>query len=107
MTRPFVLSGFVARLAAMDQPDQERGDRHPGELVPIEEGKAEQRGLMEIIEGNPEQTDERQQQQYPQRRTPISTGVCTGLLRYWNPCSGRMVARTTIFIAAATHYARM
>src|SRR4029077_1674181 len=64
------LRGFVARKAAIDQPDQERGDRYPRKLVPIEERKAEQRGLGEIVEGHPEQADERDQQQNPHGGTP-------------------------------------
>src|SRR6185437_2462461 len=59
---PALLLGLVRRSAAIDQPDQQRGDRYPGELVPIEEGKAEQRGLQEIVERHPQQADKRDQQ---------------------------------------------
>ena len=42
-------------------PSQKRSHRHPGELVPVEEGKAEQHGVMEIVERDPQQPDVRQQ----------------------------------------------
>ena len=59
------LRSLVGGALAVDQPDQERGDRHPRQLVPIEERKAEQRRFLEIVERHPQQADKGQQQQDP------------------------------------------
>src|ERR1022692_1201644 len=64
------LRGFVRRAATIDQPDQERTDRHPGQLVPIEKRKAEQRRFLEIVERHPQQADERHEQKDPHGPTP-------------------------------------
>ena len=49
-----------------DQIGQPRRDRHPGQLIPVEERKPEQRRFRLRIERNPQQPDERQQQQQRQ-----------------------------------------
>jgi hypothetical protein len=41
----------------IDDPGQQGRDRHPKQLVPIEERKAEKPWLDVIIEGNPEEPD--------------------------------------------------
>src|SRR5262249_17892874 len=52
---------------AICQPGQNNGDWNPGELVPVEERYAENRGLPEIVERDPQQADiwNEQQQQDP------------------------------------------
>src|SRR5580704_499272 len=76
------LWGFVGGAAPIHQPDQQRADRYPCQLVPIEKRKPEQPRLQEVIERHPQQTDKRQQQQNPhwanstgQRLGPISNGT--------------------------------
>src|ERR1700753_2739572 len=59
------LWGFVGGAAPVHQPDQQRADRHPCQLVPIEKRKPEQLRIQEVIERYPQQTDKRQQQQNP------------------------------------------
>src|SRR5258708_17119765 len=78
------LRSFVGGAAAIDQPDQQRTDRHPCQLIPIEKRKSEQRRLLEIIKRYPQQADKRQQQQDPHGRTPASRRRLKPALRYWN-----------------------
>src|SRR5439155_20062730 len=82
--------GFVGRKPPIDQPDQQRTDRDPRQLVPIEERKAEQRRLRGIVERHPQQADKRQQQQDPHGGAPFwasaadrfrSTTLARGKLR--------------------------
>src|SRR5687768_11778316 len=42
---------------------QKRGQRHPGELVPIEEGEPEKLRVVMVVEGHPEEPDIGEQQQ--------------------------------------------
>jgi hypothetical protein len=48
-----LLRSFVGSAAAIDQPNQQRTDRHPSQLVPVEKRKAEQRRLQGIVERHP------------------------------------------------------
>src|SRR5258705_12767551 len=50
-------------------PRQKRSYRHPAELIPVEEREAEQHGVMEIIERDPQQPDERQEKK-PEMMAP-------------------------------------
>src|ERR1700722_6592899 len=59
------LWGFVGGAAPINEPDQQRADRHPCQLVPIEKWKPEQLRLQEVVERHPQQADKRQQQQNP------------------------------------------
>src|SRR5581483_2485247 len=53
---------------------EQRGQRHPGELIPVEEREAEQKGLPNVVERHDHQADERQQQQktYHALSSPVS-----------------------------------
>src|ERR1700737_819195 len=75
---------FVRGKAAIDQPDQQRTDRDPGQLVPVEKRKAEQRRFQEIIERHPQEADEGQQQQDPHRRTPAPSRQLQPAFLYGN-----------------------
>jgi hypothetical protein len=48
---------------AEDNPDQHGRQRHPQQLVPVEEGEAEQGGKIAVVERNPQQGDEGEQQE--------------------------------------------
>src|SRR5712675_978922 len=52
------------------EPGQQRGDRHPGELIPIEERESEEHRIIEIVEGHPQQPDIRQEQEPKAMRYP-------------------------------------
>src|SRR6185437_206197 len=94
---PALLLGLVRRSAAIDQPDQQRGDRYPGELVPIEEGKAEQRGLQEIVERHPQQADKRDQQKSPHGRAPVLADVARPALFLGNVFGTGMLLSNRIY----------
>src|SRR6185312_5099087 len=49
----------------VDEPSQQCGDGHPSQLIPVEEGKAEQLRQALIVERDGEQAEEWQQQQQP------------------------------------------
>src|SRR5262249_55346365 len=51
------LISVVIAHAPIGDPGQESGDRHPCELVPVEERKAEESRLTEIEEGHPGEPD--------------------------------------------------
>ena len=55
------ISLFI-RITPVRDPGQEGGHRHPGELVPVEEGKTEQHRVVKIIKRDDEQTEQRQKQ---------------------------------------------
>lgn len=46
-----------------DNPDEDGGYRHPGKLVPVEKGEAEQYGRVAVVQGRPEQPEKGQQEQ--------------------------------------------
>src|SRR5260370_12402264 len=75
---------FIGGAAAIDQPDQQRTDRHPCQLIPIEKRKSEQCRLLEIIKRHPQQADEWQQQQDPHGRTPALHRRLKPAFHYWN-----------------------
>src|SRR4051794_41908811 len=62
---------FTARSPdlAEDDPGEQRRDRHPRELVPVEEREAEQLGLLVGVQRHPQEPDERRhEQQVPEPR---------------------------------------
>jgi hypothetical protein len=52
----------IMGVGPVGDPRQKRGHRYPGELIPVKEREAEQDGIVEIVERNPQQPDERQQE---------------------------------------------
>jgi hypothetical protein len=59
-------------IGPVDDVGQQSGHGHPKELVPVEEGKIEEDGLAEVVEGNPQQTDIGDQKQPKPMRATIS-----------------------------------
>jgi hypothetical protein len=54
---------LVIGVSPVREPNQEHGQRYPGELVPIKEWKTEEDGIVEIVEWHRQQGYERYQQQ--------------------------------------------
>jgi hypothetical protein len=52
-----VLSSVVIAHAPVGDPGQESGNRHPGELIPVEEWETEENRVVKVVEGNPKEPD--------------------------------------------------
>src|ERR1700684_3368993 len=92
----------IGRARSIHDPDQERRDRHPGELIPIEEREAEQRWVLEIVERHPQQADERQQQQHPHGGHPLISGSSALVSRpaiFWLSTTGSLLRPAFCFAA--------
>jgi hypothetical protein len=67
-------------MTSIDDPDQERGNRHPGELVPVEEREPPQLRLVGRVDRDPEQPDVGQHEQHVPPTRPGRPRVLSGLL---------------------------